>query len=419
MQMSIKIDDSNRQNLQLKRAVITGIGIISSLGNNASDVTYSLKETRSGIKADEEFQEHGLRSQISGNININPADFIDRKHFRFMNQASGYAYLAMQQAIDDARLSQAQIHDEKTGLIVSTGGPATQDIHEAVDLFRNQGIRKVGPYRVTKGMCSSASSVLATFFGIHGVNYSVTSACATSAHCIGNAVEQIQLGKQSIVFAGGADAAHWSLALQFDAMGALSQNYNDQAQHASRPFDSARDGFVISGGAGILVIEEMEHALARNAHIYAEISGYGATSDGADMVQPSGEGARRCMQQALMQAGLSNVDYINAHGTSTPVGDKAELSAIKAVFQTQIPSISSTKSLSGHSLGAAGAHEAIYSLLMMQNNFISANANLTTTEEEFSSLPITKHYREANLNHILSNSFGFGGTNASLIFSRL
>ena len=417
--MNIKIDDSNRQNLQLKRAVITGIGIISSLGNNASDVTYSLKETRSGIKADEEFQEHGLRSQISGNININPADFIDRKHFRFMNQASGYAYLAMQQAIDDARLSQAQIHDEKTGLIVSTGGPATQDIHEAVDLFRNQGIRKVGPYRVTKGMCSSASSVLATFFGIHGVNYSVTSACATSAHCIGNAVEQIQLGKQSIVFAGGADAAHWSLALQFDAMGALSQNYNDQAQHASRPFDSARDGFVISGGAGILVIEEMEHALARNAHIYAEISGYGATSDGADMVQPSGEGARRCMQQALMQAGLSNVDYINAHGTSTPVGDKAELSAIKAVFQTQIPSISSTKSLSGHSLGAAGAHEAIYSLLMMQNNFISANANLTTTEEEFSSLPITKHYREANLNHILSNSFGFGGTNASLIFSRL
>tara|TARA_R110002072_G_scaffold105615_2_gene230901 strand:- start:29763 stop:31016 length:1254 start_codon:yes stop_codon:yes gene_type:complete len=417
--MNLKTNSNKKHSPPLKRAVITGIGIISSLGNHADVVTHSLKETRSGIKPDEQFQKHGLRSQISGNIDISPADFIDRKHYRFMNQASGYAYLALQQAIDDARLSTTEIHDEQTGLIVSTGGPATQDIHEAVDLFRNQGIRKVGPYRVTKGMCSSASSVLATFFGIRGVNYSVTSACATSAHCIGNAVEQIQLGKQSIVFAGGADAAHWSLALQFDAMGALSQKFNDQAQQASRPFDSSRDGFVISGGAGILVIEEMEHALARKAPIYAEISGYGATSDGADMVQPSGEGARRCMQQAWMQAGLPKIDYINAHGTSTPVGDRAELSAIKAVFQTKIPEISSTKSLSGHSLGAAGAHEAIYSLLMMQNNFISANANLTTLEDEFSSMPIIQNYREANLKHILSNSFGFGGTNASLIFSHL
>jgi len=404
---------------KLKRAVITGLGIVSSLGNHKNAVLESLRETRSGIKVDEGFQEQGLRSQISGAIDINPADFIDRKQYRFMNQASGYAYLAMQQAIDDAQLTLAEIHDEGTGLIVSTGGPATQDIHEAVDLFRSHGIRKVGPYRVTKGMCSSASSVLATFFGIRGVNYSVTSACATSAHCIGNALEQIQLGKQSVVFAGGADAAHWSLALQFDAMGALSQHYNTQPELASRPFDSTRDGFVISGGAGILVVEELEHALARKAPIYAEITGYGATSDGADMVQPSGEGAQRCMQQALNQAGLSEVDYINAHGTSTPVGDKAELRAIKAVFQSKLPLISSSKSLSGHALGAAGAHEAIYSLLMMQEGFICANANLSELDSEFAALPIARDVQKARLKHILSNSFGFGGTNASLIFSRL
>jgi 3-oxoacyl-[acyl-carrier-protein] synthase-1 len=402
----------------IKRAVISGMGIISSLGNHQHAVLQSLKESRSGIKVDEDFRANGLRSQISGVIAINPADFIDRKHFRFMNQASAYAYLAMQQAIEDAKLTPAEIQDEETGLIVSTGGPATQDIHEAVDLFRNQGLRKVGPYRVTKGMCSSASSALATFFGIRGVNYSVTSACATSAHCIGNALEQIQLGKQQIVFAGGADAAHWSLALQFDAMGALSHKYNNQPELASRPFDKDRDGFVISGGAGILVIEEREHALARKAHIYAEISGYGATSDGADMVQPSGEGAQRCMQQALRQAGYPEIDYINAHGTSTPVGDKAELKAISKVFASRIPPISSTKSLSGHALGAAGVHEAIYSLLMMENGFISANANLAETDQEFEHFPIAKARQTCQLNHVLSNSFGFGGTNASLLFSR-
>jgi 3-oxoacyl-[acyl-carrier-protein] synthase-1 len=405
--------------MPLRRAVITGMGMISSLGNDKQAVLRSLQESRSGIKRDQDFVDNGLRSQISGAIDIQPAELIDRKQLRFMNLASAYAYLAMQQAIDDAQLSQSDLHNEGTGLIVSTGGPATQDIHEAVDLFRSHGLRKVGPYRVTKGMCSSASSALATFFGIRGVNYSVTSACATSAHCIGNALEQIQLGKQQIVFAGGADAAHWSLALQFDAMGALSHHYNDQPEFASRPFDKERDGFVISGGSGILVIEELEHALARKAHIYAELSGYGATSDGADMVQPSGEGAQRCMLQALRHAGHPEIDYINAHGTSTPVGDKAELEAISKVFGPRIPHISSTKSLSGHALGAAGVHEAIYSLLMLQHDFISANANLSETDQEFTHLPIVRTNQTSHLNHVLSNSFGFGGTNASLVFSRI
>lgn len=408
----------------MKRAVITGIGIISSLGNDVEAVSQSLKSGQSGIKADESFIDVGLRSQVSGAITADPASVINRKHYRFMNLASGYGYMAMQQAIADAQLAESQVSHERTGLVVATGGPATQDVVDSVDIFRKSGIRRVGPYRVTKGMCSSISSVLATHFGIRGVNYSVTSACATSAHCIGNALEQIQLGKQDIVFAGGADAAHWSLALQFDAMGALSSSFNDRPEAASRPFDVDRDGFVISGGAGIVVIEELEHALARKAPIYAEIVGYGATSDGKDMVQPSGEGAVRCMKQALEQAGSPKIDYINAHGTSTPVGDQVELKALRTVFSEAVPPVSSTKSLSGHGLGAAGVHESIYSLIMMREGFIAANANLSETESlaehEAKSIeaeiPLVKERQITDLTTVLSNSFGFGGTNASLIF---
>ncbi len=402
----------------MRRAVITGIGIVSSLGNNFAEVSASLQHSRSGIRADQSFIDAGLRSQVSAPINIDPAELINRKHYRFMNLASGYGYLAMQQAVENSGLAASEISHPRTGLIVGTGGPATADIMDSVDTFRKQGLRRVGPYRVTKGMCSSISSVLATHFAIRGVNYSTTSACATSAHCIGGAVEQIQLGKQDIVFAGGADAAHWSLALQFDAMGALSYRYNATPEKASRPYDVDRDGFVISGGGGILVIEELEHALARNAHIYAEITGYGATSDGQDMVQPSGEGAVRCMQMALQQANNPTVDYINAHGTSTPAGDLTELRAMRQVFASEMPKISSTKSLGGHALGAAGVHEAIYSLAMMQHHFIAANANLETIEAEAAAFPIVKASEAATVNTVMSNSFGFGGTNACLILQK-
>lgn len=398
-----------------KRAVITGIGIVSSLGNNYQEVVESLKQARSGIKKDDEFALVGMRSQVSGAITIDPEALIDRKHYRFMNKASGYGYLAMQQAIADSTLPEDQVSNNRTGLVVATGGPATNDIVDSVEVFKAKGIRRVGPYRVTKGMCSSISSVLATHFAIRGVNYSVTSACATSAHCIGNAVEQIQLGKQDVVFAGGADAAHWSLALQFDAMGALSSQYNDDPERASRPYDIHRDGFVISGGAGILVIEELEHALARKAKIYAEITGYGATSDGQDMVQPSGEGAVRCMNMALAQAGQPEIDYINAHGTSTPAGDLTELRAMGEVFPNRKPLISSTKSLAGHALGAAGVHEAIYCLAMMQESFVCANANLENIEPEAKDFPIVKQTQPLKLMTCMSNSFGFGGTNACLI----
>ena len=400
----------------MRRAVITGVGIISSLGNNYQEVIESLKTARSGIKKDQEFAAMGMRSQISGAINIDPETLIDRKHYRFMNKASGYGYLAMQQAIEDSKLAADQVSNNRTGLVVATGGPATSDIVDAVDVFKAKGIRRVGPYRVTKGMCSSISSVLATHFGIRGVNYSVTSACATSAHCIGNAVEQIQLGKQDVVFAGGADASHWSLALQFDAMGALSSRYNDDPESASRPYDVNRDGFVISGGAGILVIEELEHALARGAKIYAEVTGYGATSDGQDMVQPSGEGAVRCMNMALEQAGKPKIDYINAHGTSTPAGDLTELKAMAEVFPDTKPFISSTKSLAGHALGAAGVHEAIYCLGMMQEGFVAANANLADIEPEAKNFPIVQQAQSLELITSMSNSFGFGGTNACLVF---
>ena len=405
-------------NREIKRAVITGIGIISSLGNSVDEVTSSLKEGRSGIKHDVEFTEKGLRSQISGQVSVVPKEFIDRKLYRFMTDSSGYGYLAMEQAINDANLDESIVKNDMTGLVMGTGGTSTEDIVDSVETFYRGGVRRVGPYRVTRGMNSALSSVLSTSFGIRGINYSVTSACATSAHCIGTAVEQIQLGKQNVVFAGGADNAHWTLALQFDAMGALSTKYNDTPELASRPYDRDRDGFVIASGAGVVVIEELEHALARGAHIYGEVIGYAATSDGKDMVQPSGEGAERCMKMAQSQAGRRNVQYINTHGTSTPLGDLVELKAIKNVFGDDVPRLSSTKSLSGHSLGAAGVHETIYSLIMMKEGFIAANANLNSAESEALSMPIVSEREAATLDAVMSNSFGFGGTNASLILGQ-
>lgn len=402
----------------MRRSVITGIGVISCLGNDLAEVTESLRACRPGYSRDEDFVEVGLRSQVSGRIALDPEEFINRKHYRFMNKASGYGYMAMERAIADANLPETIVKNPRTGLIVAMGGPATEDIVDAIDKFRAGGVRKVGPYRVTKGMCSSISAVLATHFGIMGVNYSITSACATSAHCIGGAVEQIQLGKQDVVFAGGADDTHWTLALQFDAMGALSSKFNDDPTHASRPYDADRDGFVIAGGAGVLVVEELEHALARGAKIYAEIVGYGATSDGYDMVQPSGDGAVRSMKMAIEQAGNPKIDYINAHGTSTPVGDMAELGALKTLFGDAMPPVSSTKSLTGHSLGAAGVHEAIYSMIMMQEGFICASANIENLDEAAKGANLVLKNRDAELTHVLSNSFGFGGTNASLLLKK-
>jgi len=403
----------------MKRAVITGIGIISSLGNSIEEVTDSLKFGRSGIKKDEIFAKKELRSQISGQVSVDPQAHIDRKLYRFMTKSSGYGFLAMAQAIKDAKLDESLVKNDMTGLVMGTGGTSTEDIVDSVETYYRAGVRRVGPYRVTRGMNSALSSVLSTAFGIRGINYSVTSACATSAHCIGTAVEQIQLGKQNIVFAGGADNADWTLALQFDAMGALSSKYNDQPESASRPYDTARDGFVIASGAGVVVIEEMEHALARGAHIYGEVIGYAATSDGKDMVQPSGEGSERCMKLALKQAGDRKIQYINTHGTSTPAGDLVELKAIKNVFGDQVPKISSTKSLSGHSLGAAGVHEAIFSLIMMQEGFITKNANLNNAEQEATTIPIVLVTEDAEIDAVMSNSFGFGGTNASLILGQL
>ncbi len=402
----------------MKRAVITGIGVISSLGENKAQVEESLRQGKSGIRKNAEFEEVGLRTHVSGHIEIDPATVIDRKLSRFMTRSTGWGYLAMAQAIEDSGLTPEQVSDELTGLIMGSGGPTTEDVMDAVDTFRKGGVRRVGPYRVTRGMNSSLSSVLSTAFGIRGINYSVTSACATSSHCIGAAVEQIQLGKQQVVFAGGADDYHWSLALQFDAMGALCTAYNDRPTEASRPYDTQRDGFVISGGAGVLVIEELEHALMRGATIYGEVLGYGATSDGQDMVQPSGEGAVRCMQMAWRQAGNRPIQYINTHGTSTKLGDLIELRAVRQVFGDNIPLISSTKSQSGHSLGAAGVHEAIYSLLMLNGGFVSANANLQDVEPEAADMPLVRQVQNLEVDAVLSNSFGFGGTNACLILGK-
>lgn len=402
----------------MKRVVVTGIGIVSCLGNDQASVLESLKNGQSGITFSPEYQELGLRSHVSGSIDLDLDELIDRRPRRFMSDAAAYAYVAMQQAIDDSGLEKDQVSNVRTGLVAGSGGASMSSMVEAADILRDKGVKRVGPYRVPKVMSSTVSACLATPFEIKGVNYSITSACSTSAHCIGNAMELIQLGKQDIVFAGGGEEEHWSLTCLFDAMGALSTKYNDTPDKASRAYDADRDGFVIAGGGAMLVLEEREHALARGAKIYAEVVGYGATSDGFDMVAPSGEGAVRCMQQAMSTVDAP-IDYINAHGTSTPVGDVKELAAVREVFGDNLPNITSTKSLSGHSLGAAGAHEAIYSILMMQNNFIAASANVENLDEQAQGMPIvTERLDNAKIDTVMSNSFGFGGTNASLIFQR-
>lgn len=402
----------------MRRVVITGLGITSCLGLEANSVTESLRQGRSGIKANSTYAELGMRSQISGSIDLDLSEHIDRRLLRFMGNAAAYAYLSLRQAIDDAELKTSNISNPRTGLVMGSGGASSQSQVEAADILRERGVKRVGPYRVTQTMGSTVSANLATAFQIKGVNYSMSSACSTSLHCIGNAMEQIQLGKQDIVFAGGGEEEHWALSCLFDAMGALSSKYNDTPETASRAYDADRDGFVIAGGGGALVLEEYEHAKARKAKIYAEIVGYGATSDGADMVAPSGEGAIRCMQ--LATKGVEGpIDYINAHGTSTPAGDIVELNAINTVFGANAPVIGSTKSLSGHSLGAAGVQEAIYSILMMQNDFIAASANIENLDPDAENLPIARTRRDQPINTILSNSFGFGGTNACMTFQKI
>ena len=401
----------------MKRVVITGLGIVSSIGNNADEVLASLKAGKSGISHSESFAEQGLRSQVWGKPDIETKDHIDRKAIRFMGDAAGYAYIAMDQAVKDAKLTEDQISNVRTGIVAGSGGASSENIVASTDTLRNRGIRRVGPYAVPKTMGSTVSACLATPFKIKGVNYSISSACATSAHCIGNAMELIQLGKQDIVFAGGGEEVHWSLAMMFDGMGALSAGRNDTPELASRTYDADRDGFVISGGGGMVVVEELEHALARGAHIYAELVGYGATSDGYDMVAPSGEGAVRCMQQA-MQGVKGKVDYLNTHGTSTPVGDVKELGAIQELFGDDSPAISATKAMTGHALGAAGVHEAIYSILMMENSFVAPSINVDNLDEKAQGLDIVTEKRDVELDLIMSNSFGFGGTNATLVMKK-
>lgn len=406
----------------MRRAVVTGLGIISSLGNNQPEVKDSLYHGKSGITFQPEYAERGLRSQIAGSVNINYEELIDRKLLRFMAKGHAYAWIAMQEAIEDAKLSDDLVSNPMSGLIVGAGGTSTESMLHGTDTLAEKGIRRVGPYMVTKTMSNGVAACLATGAKIKGINYSISSACSTSAHCIGNAVEQIQLGKQDIVFAGGAEEEHWTMSYLFDAMGAMSSKFNDAPATASRTYDKDRDGFVISGGAGILVLEDYEHAKKRGATIYAEVTGYGATSDGHDMVAPSGEGAERSMIMALRN--VEKVDYINTHGTSTPVGDVVEINAIKNVFASgkfgDIPLIASTKSLSGHALGAAGVNEAIYSLIMMKNNFVSASANVNNIDENIRDVPIvTKLIENKEINTIMSNSFGFGGTNATLLFSKI
>ncbi len=402
----------------MKRVVITGLGIVSSIGNNRAEVTGSLKTGKSGIEFCEKYAELGFRSHIHGPIRLNLEELINRKLKRFMGDAAAFAYLAMKEAIEVSGLSEDEISNPRVGLITGSGGGSNQNLVESVELMRSKGARKVGPTMVPRIMASTTSACLSVAYKIKGVNYSISSACATSAHCIGNAYEIIQSGKQDVIFAGGADEVHWTSTLLFDSMGALSSTYNDTPEIASRPYDANRDGFVISGGGGIVVMEELEHALQRNAHIYAEVVGYGATSDGVDMVKPSGEGAMRCMQQAISTVDTP-IDYINTHATSTPAGDIAELNAIKELFGDDAPRISGTKSLTGHGLGAAGANEAIYSLLMMNDDFIAASANVTELDEGAAGMKIvTQREDNAGLNTIMSNSFGFGGTNATLVFKR-
>ncbi|MCB1070754.1 MAG: beta-ketoacyl-ACP synthase I [Verrucomicrobia bacterium] len=403
----------------MKRVVITGMGIVSCIGNTKEEVRRSLYESLSGITPNESYKELGLRSQLSGSLNINPAEFIDRKVYRFMGPTAAYTYIAMDRAIQDAGLTPEEVSTPRSGLVVGTGGGCPSILVEKADLLREKGVRRLGPYVVTSTMTSTVSACLATPFGIKGVNYSICSACATSGHCIGHAMELIQLGKQDIVFAGGADEEHWTAAMMFDAMGALSTR-NDSPKTASRPYDKDRDGFVVAGGGGMLVLEDYDRAVKRGAHIYAEVVGYGATSDGSDMVVPSGEGATRCMNMALEMAGNPTVDYINAHGTSTPAGDAKELEAIRTVFGSQVPPITSTKSISGHSLGAASVHEAIYCLLMMEDNFIAPSVNIETIDPAAADMPILQERKDnAKLDVVLSNSFGFGGTNATLIFKKV
>jgi 3-oxoacyl-[acyl-carrier-protein] synthase-1 len=406
----------------LRRVVITGLGIVSSLGNNQDEVKQSLHQGKSGITFQPEYAQHGLRSQIAGSININYEDLIDRKLLRFMAKGHAYAWIAMQEAIVDANLTENYVSNPMTGIIVGAGGTSTESMLLGTETLKEKGIRRVGPYMVTKTMSNGVAACLATGAKIKGINYAISSACSTSAHCIGNAMEQIQLGKQDIVFAGGAEEEHWTMSYLFDAMGAMSSKYNDTPEKASRTYDQDRDGFVISGGAGILVLEEYEHAIKRGAKIYAEIIGYGATSDGHDMVAPSGEGAERSMRLAL--GDVEKVDYINTHGTSTPVGDVVEINAIKNVFSSgnygEMPLITSTKSLSGHALGAAGVNEAIYSLIMMKNDFIAASANVDNLDENIKGVPIvTKLMEGKKIQTVMSNSFGFGGTNATLLFSKI
>ena len=402
----------------MRRVVVTGIGIVSCLGNGKTAVLDSLKAGRSGIRHNQTYADIGMRSHVSGSIDINVSELIDRKLLRFMGDASAYSYLSMQEAIKDAGLEEEQVSNFRSGIVAGSGGGSPKDQLESTDIAIERGIKRVGPYRVPRTMSSSVSACLATSFKIKGINYSISSACATSAHCIGNATELIQMDKQDLVFAGGGESEHWSLSHMFDAMGALSTNYNDAPEKASRAFDADRDGFVIAGGGGMVLVEALDHALARGAKIYAEITGYGATSDGYDMVAPSGEGGARAMLMAKQNL-EGPVDYINTHGTSTPAGDISELRAIRNVFGDSIPIFNSTKSLSGHSLGAAGAQEAIYSLLMMENNFIAASANIDKLDEEAIGLPIALERKDdVELNRIMSNSFGFGGTNASLVFDR-
>ena len=402
----------------MKRVVVTGIGIVSSLGNNCREVLASLKALKSGIEFEPVFQQMGMRSQVAGTIKLDPKEIIDRKVFRFMGNAAAYAYIALQEAIEMAGLSEEQVSNPRTGIVAGSGGASSSAQVEAADTLRESGVKRIGPYGVTKTMSSTVSACLATSFKVKGVNYSISSACSTSAHCIGHASELIQMGKQDIVFAGGGEEISWQMASLFDAMGAMSSKYNDAPETASRAYDANRDGFVISGGGSMLVLEEYEHAKARGATILCELTGYGASSDGHDMVAPSGEGAVRCMQMALAQHG-GKVDYINAHGTSTPVGDTKELDAIREVFAGgEVPPVSSTKSLSGHAQGAAGANEAIYSILMLQNDFICGSANIQNLDEAAAGIPIPLANQEKKLDAVMSNSFGFGGTNATLVMRK-
>ena len=401
-----------------RRAVITGMGAVSCIGNNLKEISESLKQGNSGITKNDEYDDLGFRSKISGSILINLKDLIDRKLFRFMGEAAAYSYLSAMDALKDSNLPESIFETDRIGVIAGSGGASSRSQVEAADILREKGTKRVGPYRVTQTMGSTVSACLATSLKIKGVNFSISSACSTSAHCIGSAWEQIQLGNQDVIIAGGAEDEHWTQSGLFDAMGALSSNYNDNPTKASRPFDEDRDGFVISGGGGILIVEELEHALSRKAKIYAEIKGYSATSDGDDMVAPSGEGAKNCMKKSLKMSGLKSIDYLNAHGTSTPAGDPIELNAIKSIFKDDIPVVSSTKSLTGHTLGAAGVQECIYSILMMNGNFIAGNKNLTNPITEADGINIPAKSLEKEFNSFMSNSFGFGGTNVSLVLSK-